>query len=72
MAASSSPTIAASLGLMVITHVETPSAMRGKGAASRLMDGIADHIRAEGRRIVPQCPYAAAWMKRHPEHADLV
>jgi hypothetical protein len=57
---------------LVIPHVETPVAARGKGAAGRLMAGIVDHARAQGARIVPICPYAAAWLKRHPEHHDLI
>jgi len=59
-------------GRLVIPHVEAPIALRGTGAASRLMEGIAAHARAEGVQIVPLCSYAAAWLQRHPEHADLI
>ena len=57
---------------LVIPHVEAPDALRGAGAAGRLMDGVVAHARAEGRKIVPICSYAAAWLQRHPEHADIV
>jgi len=59
-------------GLIEIPHVETPVAARGGGMAGRLMEGLVEHVRARRLKIVPICPYAAAWLKRHPEHADVV
>lgn len=59
-------------GAVVIPHVETPPALRGGGVAGRLMQGVVDHVRARRLKIVPVCSYAAAWLRRHPEHADLV
>lgn len=58
--------------VVIIPHVESPPALRGKGTASRLMDGIVARARAENFRITPWCSYAAAWLRRHPEHADLI
>jgi predicted GNAT family acetyltransferase len=48
-----------------ILHVEAPPKLRGTGAASRLMQGIAETARATGAKIVPLCGYAAAWLRRH-------
>jgi hypothetical protein len=59
-------------GVLVIPHVETPPALRGGGMAGRLMQGVVDHVRARSLRIAPLCPYAAAWLSRHPEYADLL
>ena len=59
-------------GQLVITYVEAPVALRGGGTAGRLMEGVTVHARAEGVKIVPICGYAAAWLRRHREHADLV
>lgn len=59
-------------GRLIIDHVEAPVALRGSGAAGRLMEGVAHHARAAGERITPLCSYAAAWLRRHPEHADLL
>lgn len=58
-------------GSLVIPHVEAPVALRGKGTAGRLMEGVARHARARGEKITPLCPYAAAWLGRHPEYADV-
>jgi predicted GNAT family acetyltransferase len=59
-------------GVIVVPHVESPIPLRGKGTAGRLMEGLVAHVRARGLKIVPSCPYAALWLQRHPEHADLV
>ena len=59
-------------GRLLITHVETPPALQGGGVAGRLMDGVVAAARAEGAKIVPICGYAAAYMRRHKEHADLL
>jgi predicted GNAT family acetyltransferase len=56
----------------IITHVEAPPALRGTGAAGRLMQGLLDKARAEGVVVTPRCGYARAWMQRHPEYADLL
>jgi predicted GNAT family acetyltransferase len=57
---------------LIIPHVETPVARRGAGAAGRLMEGVVEHARAQHLKVIPSCPYAAAWLKRHPEHADVL
>jgi len=56
----------------VLTHVEADPALRGTGAAARLMEAIAAHARANNLRLVPRCPYAVAWFGRHPELSDLI
>lgn len=58
--------------IVTIPHVESPVELRGKGAASRLMEGIAVLARANGFKIVPTCPYAVAWFRRHPEAGDIL
>ena len=47
-------------------------ALRGKGTAGRLMDGIAALARVQNYKIVPTCPYAVAWFKRHPDAKDVL
>jgi hypothetical protein len=57
---------------LVIPHVEAPPALRGTGAAGRLMTGVLGIVRDRGLKVVPTCPYAAAFIRRHPEYQDLV
>jgi predicted GNAT family acetyltransferase len=59
-------------GRLIIDHVEAPPALRGTGSAGRLMEGVARAAREQGLRITPLCGYAAAWLRRHREHSDLV
>jgi predicted GNAT family acetyltransferase len=59
-------------GRWIITYVEAPPALRGTGAAGRLMQGVLDLARAEGVSVTPQCAYARAWMQRRPEYGDLL
>lgn len=55
----------------VILHVEADPALRGSGAASRFMQALAEHARAEHLSLEPRCSYAVAWMKRHPAFKDI-
>ena len=57
---------------VVIPHVEAPPALRGTGAASRLMQGIVERARAESFKITPTCSYAFAWFRRHKDAADVL
>ena len=58
-------------GAMLLPHVEAAPALRGTGAAGRLMEGVFDAARRRGLKVVPICPYADAYLRRHPQHADL-
>ena len=51
-------------GRLVITHVEADPALRGSGAAGRLMEGVERAAAEEGLQITPLCSYAAAWLRR--------
>jgi hypothetical protein len=55
-----------------IPHVEADVSLRGKGAAGRLMEGIAAMARAKRFKVHPSCSYARSWFRRHPEHNDLM
>ena len=50
---------------LVIPHVEAAPALRGTGAAGRLMAKVAETARAEGMKITPLCGYASAWLRRN-------
>ncbi len=55
-----------------INHVEAPVALRGTGAAGKLMQGMMEHIRQNNLKVVPVCSYAMAWIQRHAEYNDLL
>ena len=59
-------------GTLYLKYVFAPEALRGSGAAGRLMEGITASARAENLKIVPICGYAASWLRKHKEHHDLI
>jgi predicted GNAT family acetyltransferase len=46
--------------------------VEGTGVGSQLVRGALDDLRVRGLRLVPLCPFVAAYVRRHPEYADLV
>ena len=56
---------------IIITHTETPRALRGRGIASRLVTGALALIRADGSKVVAGCSFVADYLRRHPEFGDL-
>jgi predicted GNAT family acetyltransferase len=59
-------------GVMTITHTGVPQAIEGRGIAAALTRAALEAARAEGWRVDPQCAYAAAYVRRHRQFADLV
>ena len=59
-------------GLVVLVHTEVASSAEGKGVGSALVAGALEDIRSRGLRVVPVCPFVAAYVGRHPEYDDLV
>jgi len=57
---------------LYIDYVESPPALRGTGAAGRLMEGVMRIARERDYTVIPVCGYAAAWIKRHPDHHALL
>ena len=58
-------------GTVIITHTETPRALRGRGIASELVQGALELIRAEGSKVVAGCGFVVDYLRKHPEFADL-
>jgi len=56
---------------LIITHTETPRALRGRGIASELVGGALDLIRADGRKVIAGCGFVVDYLYKHPEYADL-
>lgn len=45
---------------------------RGKGNAGKLLSGVLDMLREEGRTATLACSFASAFVESHPEYADVV
>jgi len=55
----------------VITHVGVQPELRGQGVAGKITQAGLEYARANSLRVIPMCSYAAAYIRRHPEYADL-
>jgi predicted GNAT family acetyltransferase len=59
-------------GVITFTHTEVPSALSGQGIGSKLARGALEQVRARGLKVVPKCPFIAAFIAKNVEFADLV
>ena len=57
---------------IVFLHTEVDPSVEGLGIGSRLAQGALDDVRRRGLKAVPECPFIAAWLKRHRDYADVV
>ena len=57
---------------VIITHTETPRALRGRGVASALVKGALELIRADGLKVIGACGFVVDYLGKHPEYRDLV
>ena len=57
---------------LIIDHTDVPDVFRGTGTGMRLLKRLMADARAEGRKIIPICPFAAAQFERHPEWSDML
>jgi hypothetical protein len=58
--------------VVVIPHTETAPEFGGRGLASQLVRYCLDDIRDQQLLVEPACPFVAAYIRKHPEYADLV
>ncbi|HSR83475.1 MAG TPA: GNAT family N-acetyltransferase [Streptosporangiaceae bacterium] len=54
---------------LVLVHTEVPESLGGRGIGGHLVQAAVDKAAANGMTIVPLCPYARSWLKRHPDQA---
>jgi predicted GNAT family acetyltransferase len=57
---------------VIITHTETPRALRGHGIASELIEGALALIRADGRKVIAGCGFVVDYLNKHPEYGEMV
>ena len=59
-------------GKLYLLHTEVPEAMEGHGIGSALVRSAIEFAREKGVKVVPFCPFARAWLERHPQFHDMV
>jgi len=58
--------------VVTMFHTEVDPELEGRGIGSELVRQALDDVRAQGLRVVPSCPFVAAYIEAHPAYADLV
>lgn len=58
--------------LIVFTHTIVPDELSGRGIGGAVVKHALDDARRQNLKVVPQCSYVAAYIKRHSEYQDLV
>jgi len=59
-------------GKIMFTHTEVPEAHEGKGIGTTLIRFALDAARERGMKVIPICPFFAAYMQKHAEVQDLL
>ena len=57
---------------LAITHTEVLQEHEGKGIGSYIAREALADARAQGKHVVPQCSFIAAYLRKHREDADLL
>ena len=59
-------------GKMMFTHTEVPEAHEGKGIGKMLIRFALDAARERGLKVIPICPFFAAYMQKNADTHDLL
>lgn len=58
--------------LVAIDHTQVDERFEGEGVGSALIVRALEDARAAGVDVLPFCPFANDYIRRHPDYADLV
>lgn len=58
--------------VMNIYHTDVPEPIEGKGIGSAMMKEALDFARRNHYRILPTCPFAQAYLLKHPDYGDIL
>ena len=59
-------------GVVNFNHTYVSDVLRGQGVAGKLMTAAIEVVVKNGWKMRTSCSYAAGWMAKHPERADLL
>lgn len=65
-------TYALSAARMTILHTEVSAALRGSGAAGKLVENAVQLARAGNLKLASRCSYASAVLARTPAYSDVL
>ena len=59
-------------GSIMFTHTEVPEHHGGKGIGTALIEAGLRSARERGLKVIPICPFFAAYMQKHQDVQDLL
>ena len=59
-------------GNILFSHTEVPPAHEGQGIGTALIEYALGAARERGLKVIPICPFFAAYFKKHAEVQDLL
>jgi hypothetical protein len=57
---------------IALVHTEVPEELQGQGIGGELVQAAMKHAREKGLKVLPYCPFVAAYLGRHSEWNDMV
>lgn len=57
---------------VMLPHTEIEEGHEGEGLGSKLAKFALDDVKAQGKQVIPMCPFIAGYIRRHPEYLELV
>jgi predicted GNAT family acetyltransferase len=58
--------------VITFIHTEVPPELGGKGIGSKLIRGALDQVRADGLKVIAECPFVKAFIDKNPNYQDLL
>jgi predicted GNAT family acetyltransferase len=55
---------------LVLTHTGVPKELEGRGYGGALVQAALRKARDGGLSVAPYCPYAKAWIEKHPDAVE--
>ena len=59
-------------GRLRLVHTGVPPSLEGRGIGTRLARFALDVARERDLDVLPDCPFVASFIRRHPEYLELV
>jgi len=57
---------------MIIDHTDVSEALRGTGSGGKLVAAAVEWTRANGKKILPLCPFAKSVFDKTPAYRDVL
>ena len=57
---------------IIIDHTDVSDELRGTGSGAQLVAAAVKWARAEGKKVIPLCPFAKSVFDKTPEYKDML